>query len=79
MHRRGARIGEQAIAQQDGLLRADVAGELAQWPIAGSYIQKLVGERWLSGRWTISEEHLASRTLGRVLASLGPAAAAAAT
>ncbi|MFN8621658.1 MAG: cobalamin B12-binding domain-containing protein [Chloroflexota bacterium] len=34
---------------------------------------KLVGERWLSGRWTISEEHLASRTLGRVLASLGPA------
>jgi MerR family transcriptional regulator, light-induced transcriptional regulator len=33
---------------------------------------RLVGERWVAGRWTISEEHLASRTLGRVLASLAP-------
>ena len=33
---------------------------------------QIVGERWISGRWTISEEHLASRTLGRVLASVAP-------
>jgi MerR family transcriptional regulator, light-induced transcriptional regulator len=32
----------------------------------------IVGERWTSGRWTISEEHLATRTLMRVLASLAP-------
>lgn len=34
---------------------------------------RLVGERWVAGRWTISEEHLASRTLGRVLTSVAPA------
>lgn len=34
---------------------------------------RLVGERWISGRWTISEEHLASRTLARVLGSVAPA------
>jgi len=33
----------------------------------------VVGERWQSGRWTISEEHLASRTLTRVLVSVAPA------
>lgn len=33
---------------------------------------RLVGERWISGRWTISEEHLASRTLGKVLAAVAP-------
>lgn len=33
---------------------------------------RLVGERWLSGRWTISEEHLASRTLARVMTALAP-------
>ena len=34
---------------------------------------RLVGERWLAGRWTISDEHLASRTLLRVLTSVAPA------
>jgi methanogenic corrinoid protein MtbC1 len=33
---------------------------------------RLVGERWVSGRWTISEEHLASRTLVKALTSLAP-------
>jgi MerR family transcriptional regulator, light-induced transcriptional regulator len=33
---------------------------------------RLVGKRWTAGRWTISEEHLASRTLVKVLASLAP-------
>lgn len=33
---------------------------------------RLVGERWLSGRWTISEEHLASRTLAAALAAVAP-------
>ena len=32
----------------------------------------LVGERWESGRWTIAEEHLASRTLLRTLERLRP-------
>ncbi len=34
---------------------------------------RIVGERWASGRWTISEEHLATQTLARVLTSLAPA------
>ena len=33
---------------------------------------RIVGERWASGRWTISEEHLATQTLARVLTSLAP-------
>ncbi len=33
----------------------------------------VVGERWASGRWTVSEEHLATQTLARVLNSLAPA------
>ena len=32
----------------------------------------LVGDRWRSGRWTIAEEHLASRTLLRTLERLRP-------
>lgn len=32
----------------------------------------LVGERWKSGRWSIAEEHLASRTLLRTLERLRP-------
>ncbi len=32
----------------------------------------IVGERWASGRWTVSEEHLATQTLARVLTSLAP-------
>lgn len=35
---------------------------------------QLVGERWLAGRWTISDEHLASRTLMKVLGAVAPAA-----
>jgi methanogenic corrinoid protein MtbC1 len=33
---------------------------------------RLVGERWVSGRWSISEEHLASRTLQRALEDVAP-------
>ena len=32
----------------------------------------LVGERWSTGRWTVAEEHLASRTLLRTLERLRP-------
>jgi methanogenic corrinoid protein MtbC1 len=32
----------------------------------------LVGERWESGRWSVAEEHLASRTLLRTLERLRP-------
>jgi methanogenic corrinoid protein MtbC1 len=32
----------------------------------------LVGERWVTGRWSIAEEHLASRTLLRTLERLRP-------
>ncbi len=34
---------------------------------------RLVGENWRSGRWSIAEEHLASRTLLAVLEQLRPA------
>lgn len=33
---------------------------------------ELVGERWASGRWSVAEEHLASRTLLRALERLRP-------
>ena len=33
---------------------------------------RLVGERWKSGRWSVAEEHLASRTLLRSLERLRP-------
>ena len=33
---------------------------------------RLVGERWVTGRWSIAEEHLASRTLLRTLERLRP-------
>jgi methanogenic corrinoid protein MtbC1 len=32
----------------------------------------LVGDRWVTGRWSIAEEHLASRTLLRTLERLRP-------
>jgi methanogenic corrinoid protein MtbC1 len=32
----------------------------------------VVGQRWRDGRWTISEEHLASRTLTRALVAVAP-------
>lgn len=32
----------------------------------------IVGERWESGRWTVAEEHLASRTLLRTLDRVAP-------
>jgi methanogenic corrinoid protein MtbC1 len=35
----------------------------------------VVGDGWQTGRWTISEEHVATRTLIRVLASLAPPSA----
>lgn len=33
---------------------------------------RLVGDRWITGRWSIAEEHLASRTLLRTLERLRP-------
>jgi methanogenic corrinoid protein MtbC1 len=33
---------------------------------------RLVGERWKAGRWSVAEEHLASRTLLRTLERLRP-------
>jgi len=33
---------------------------------------RLVGERWLTGQWTIAEEHLASRTLLQALERIRP-------
>jgi methanogenic corrinoid protein MtbC1 len=33
---------------------------------------RLIGESWSKGRWTISEEHLASHTLGSALAAVAP-------
>jgi methanogenic corrinoid protein MtbC1 len=32
----------------------------------------IVGDRWVEGRWSIAEEHLASRTLLRALERIGP-------
>lgn len=32
----------------------------------------IVGQRWASGRWTVSEEHLATRALMRVMAAVAP-------
>jgi methanogenic corrinoid protein MtbC1 len=69
-----------------GLL-ADGDDELAAWVLGQSMAEtsraevydgilrdamRLVGERWLSGQWTIAEEHLASRTLLRTLERLRP-------
>jgi methanogenic corrinoid protein MtbC1 len=60
------------------IARWALSQQLAERPRALVYdtfvreAMRLVGERWSSGRWTISEEHLASRTLGRVLASVAP-------
>lgn len=45
------------VAVYDGLLREAM---------------HLVGERWVTGRWSIAEEHLASRTLLRTLERLRP-------
>ena len=83
-----ARPGEADVSAEAfaGFL-ADGDEEVARWALSrqlaarpraavyDSFVRdamRLVGERWLSGRWTISEEHLASRTLGRVLTSLAP-------
>lgn len=79
----GAAVTAEAFA---GFL-ADGDEEIARWALArqlsgrpraqvyDTFVRdamRLVGERWLTGRWTVSEEHLASRTLGRVLAALAP-------
>jgi MerR family transcriptional regulator, light-induced transcriptional regulator len=81
---RGAGVTAEAFA---GFL-ADGDEEIARWALSSilqvrpraavydSFVReamRLVGERWAAGRWTISEEHLASRTLARVLTSLAPA------
>jgi methanogenic corrinoid protein MtbC1 len=64
--------GDQAVARWalslalSGATRADVYDTLVRDAM------RIVGDRWTSGRWTISEEHLASRTLASVLASLAP-------
>lgn len=69
-----------------GLL-ADGDDELAAWALRHAMAESprvevydrllrdamhLVGERWESGRWSVAEEHLASRTLLRALERLRP-------
>lgn len=69
-----------------GLL-ADGDDELAAWTLRHALEEQsrvevydgilrdamvLVGQRWESGRWTVSEEHLASRTLLRALEQVRP-------
>ena len=70
-----------------GLL-ADGDDELAAWTLRHAMAEaprvevydgllreamQLVGERWESGRWSVAEEHLASRTLLRALERVRPA------
>jgi methanogenic corrinoid protein MtbC1 len=69
-----------------GLL-ADGDDELAAWTLRHAMAEApraevydgllrdamhLVGERWTTGRWSVAEEHLASRTLLRALERLRP-------
>jgi methanogenic corrinoid protein MtbC1 len=69
-----------------GLL-ADGDDELAAWALRHALMEapravvydgllaeamQLVGERWVSGQWSIAEEHLASRTLLRALEQVRP-------
>ncbi len=56
-------LGEALVARP----RAVVFDELVQPAL------RLVGANWASGRWTIAEEHLASRTLDNALARIRPA------
>jgi methanogenic corrinoid protein MtbC1 len=69
-----------------GLL-ADGDDELAAWALRHAMAEssraevydnllreamRIVGERWSTGRWTVAEEHLASRTILRTLERLRP-------
>ncbi len=69
-----------------GLL-ADGDDELAAWALRHAFAEssrvsvydglltdamRLVGERWMTGQWTVAEEHLASRTLLRTLERVRP-------
>jgi methanogenic corrinoid protein MtbC1 len=69
-----------------GLL-ADGDDELAAWTLQHAFAEAgrvavfdgllrdamaLVGERWVTGQWSIAEEHLASRTLLRTLERIRP-------
>ncbi len=69
-----------------GLL-ADGDDELAAWVLRDTLAERpraevydgilreamnLVGERWVSGQWTVAEEHLASQTLLRALDAVRP-------
>jgi methanogenic corrinoid protein MtbC1 len=69
-----------------GLL-ADGDDELAAWTLRHAFgeatraavydgllrdAMRIVGERWVSGQWSIAEEHLASRTLLRTLERVRP-------
>lgn len=69
-----------------GLL-ADGDHELAAWTLRHALAEssrvtvydgllsdamRLVGERWESGRWSVAEEHLASRTILRALEAVRP-------
>ncbi len=56
---RNAMVGSSRAAVYDGILRDAM---------------RLVGENWRAGRWSIADEHLASRTLIAVLEQLRPAA-----
>lgn len=84
---RGGTAGAAVTAEAFAGFLVDGDEEIARWalqrqlasrPRAEVYdtfvrdAMRLVGERWISGRWTISEEHLASRTLAAALASVAP-------
>ena len=79
----GASLSPELLA---GLL-ADGDDELAAWTLRHAMDESsradvydgllreamhLVGERWRSGRWSVAEEHLASRTLLRALERVRP-------
>lgn len=79
----GASLSPELLA---GLL-ADGDDELAAWTLRHALDESpravvydgllreamhLVGERWESGRWSVAEEHLASRTLLRALERVRP-------
>jgi methanogenic corrinoid protein MtbC1 len=82
------RVGADAITPEvlagfladgdEGVVRWALGLALAARPRAEVYdtlvreAMEIVGERWSNGRWTISEEHLASQTLLRALAAYAP-------
>lgn len=83
----GRALGDAITPELLAGLLADGDDELAGWAISEALrdgprtqvydgllaqAMALVGERWVSGQWTIAEEHLASQTLLRALDRIRP-------